>query len=102
MAEYAADRNLPIPVRLAYSSRTVEEIVYRDELSALERPNSNFHVLHTLTRPAAGSWEVRTGRVGGDVGANLLIEATEGLDDPVYYLWWAHRVGALRVHPHEH
>jgi len=28
MAEYAADRKLPIPIRLVYSNRTVEEIVY--------------------------------------------------------------------------
>lgn len=82
MAEYAADGKLPIPVRLVYSSRTVEEIVYREELEALERSNPNFHVLHTLTRPGSDSWTGRTGRVGAD----LLAEAAEGLDRPVYYL----------------
>jgi ferredoxin-NADP reductase len=51
MAEYAVDRKLSIPVRLVYSSRTVEEIVYREELEALERSNPGFHVLHTLTSP---------------------------------------------------
>ena len=86
MAEYAADRKLPIPVRLVYSSRTVEEIVYREELEALERSNPNFHALHTLTRPGSDSWTGRTGRIGGDHGADLLAEAAEGLDRPVYYL----------------
>ncbi len=84
MAEYAADRTLPIPVRLVYSNRTVEEIVYREELEVLERRNPNFQVLHTLTRPAPGSWEGRTGRIG--VGADLLAEAAGGLDRPIYYL----------------
>jgi len=84
MVEYAADRNLPIPVHLVYSNRTVEEIVYREELDVLARSNPNFHVLYTLTRPVPGSWEGRIGRIG--VGAELLTEAAAGLDSPVYYL----------------
>jgi len=86
MAEYAADRKLPIPVRLVYSNRTEQEIAYRHELEVLERSNPNFHVLHTLTRPESGSWKGRTGRIAGTVEADLLAEAAEGLDDPVYYL----------------
>jgi len=86
MAEYAADRKLPIPVRLVYSNRTVEEIVYREELEALERSNPNFHALYTLTRPGSDSWKGRTGRIGDQVGPDLLAEAAEGLDRPVYYL----------------
>jgi len=82
MAEYAADRKLPIPVRLIYSNRDVEEIVYREELEALERANPMFRALHTLTRPVPGSWPGRTGRID----AELLAEATQGLDHPVYYL----------------
>jgi ferredoxin-NADP reductase len=82
MAEYAADRKLPIPIRLIYSNRDVEEMVYREELEALERSNPLFRVLHTLTRPAPGSWQGRTGRID----AKLLAEATKDLDHPVYYL----------------
>jgi ferredoxin-NADP reductase len=84
MAEYAADRTLPIPVHLVYSNRTVEEIVYREELDVLERRNPNFQVLYTLTRGVPGSWGGRAGRIG--VGADLLTEVAAGLDRPVYYL----------------
>ena len=35
MAEYAADRTLPIPVRLVSSNRTEEEIIFKEELQAL-------------------------------------------------------------------
>jgi len=87
MAECAADRKLSIPVRLVYSNRTAEEIVYREELEVLEHGNPNFKVLYTLTRPVPGSWEGRTGRIG--VGADLLTEAAAGLDRPVYYLYGA-------------
>jgi ferredoxin-NADP reductase len=82
MAEYAADRRLPIPVRLLYSSRNVEEIAYREELKALEGANPQFQVLHTLTRPEPGTWEGRTGRID----AALLREGTAGLERPLYYL----------------
>src|SRR5438067_4796190 len=50
MAEYAADKSLPIPIRLVYSNRGEDEIVYRDELEALEKQNERFRILHTLTR----------------------------------------------------
>jgi ferredoxin-NADP reductase len=45
-----------------------------------------FRVLSTLARPEAGSWSGGSLRVVGHSGANLLAEAAEGLDQPVYYL----------------
>src|SRR2546421_9636814 len=45
MAEYAADNALPIPIRLVYSNRSEDEIVYRDELDSLEKQNAQFRVL---------------------------------------------------------
>jgi ferredoxin-NADP reductase len=82
MAEYAADHRLTIPVRLLYANRSVDEIVYRDELAALESSNPNFRVLHTPTRETSASWHGRTGRIG----VELLAETAQGLYDPVYYL----------------
>ena len=82
MAEYAADHRLPIPVRLLYANRSMDEIAYRDELAALESSNPNFRVLHTLTRETSSSWQGRTGRIG----VELLAEAAAGLDGPLYYL----------------
>jgi len=81
MAEYAADRALPVPIRLVYSSRSQDEIVYRDELAALEAQNPRFHVLHTVTGLAT-HWRGATGRI--DLG--LLREAAGDLADPVYYV----------------
>jgi ferredoxin-NADP reductase len=83
MAEYAADRELPIDVRLVYASRDEEEIAYRSELDELQRQNSRFRVLHTLTRtPEASSWTGGRGRIG----AQLLTEAGEGLSNPNFYV----------------
>src|SRR5439155_1146058 len=56
MAEYAADKALPIPVRLVYSNRSEDEILYRDELDSLAKQNPNFRVFYTLTRSSADGW----------------------------------------------
>jgi glycine betaine catabolism B len=83
MAEYAADRQLPIDVRLVYSNRSEEEIAYRTELDQLALQNPRFKIYHTLTRAPVGSaWTGRRGRIT----LSLLDEASRGLSHPVYYL----------------
>ena len=82
MAEYATDRGLTIPIRLVYSSRGEDEIVYRDELAALERANPHFRVLHTLTGEVGRGWEGAKGRIDG----KLLREGARDLADPIYYV----------------
>src|SRR3989442_8235559 len=37
MAEFAADKGLPLPIRLVYSSRTQTDIVYEHQLPPLQR-----------------------------------------------------------------
>ncbi len=82
MAEYAADKSLTIPIRLVYSNRSEDEIVYRDELEALEKQNRNFRVLQTLTRTTDDGWRGRTGRIDRE----LLQEVARDLTDPMYYV----------------
>ena len=83
MAEYAADRQLPLDVRLVYSSRNEDEIAYRSEVDDLARQNPRFTVLHTLTQASKeSSWSQRRGRLD----ASLLTEASRGLSDPIYYV----------------
>jgi glycine betaine catabolism B len=83
MAEYAADRRLPIDLRLVYSNRNEEEIAYRAEIEVLERQNPRFKVYHTLTQVSSeSSWTGRRGRID----SKLLAEASRGLSSPVYYV----------------
>src|SRR5437867_11354928 len=63
MAEYAADKTLPIPIRLVYSNRSEDEIVYRHELEAVEKQSRRFRVPYTLSRPSARGWKGKTGRI---------------------------------------
>jgi len=83
MAEYAADKKLKIPIRLLDSNRTEEEIAYKTELEELERRNSRFRVIHTLTgEKISNNWAGSTGRIRPDI----LKKIAEGLDRPLYYL----------------
>ena len=82
MAEYAADKALPIPIRLIYSNRSEDEIVYRRELEALETLNPHFRMLNTLTRTTDRGWKGATGRID----SKLLQEAARDLADPIYYV----------------
>lgn len=83
MAEYAADKKLQTPVRLAYSNRTEDEIVYRAELEELERRNPRFEALYTLTgEKVAKDWPGLRGRFS----QHVIRRAAEGLSRPIYYL----------------
>jgi glycine betaine catabolism B len=82
MAEYAADRELPISIRLLYSSRTEEEIAFRTELEGLAKRNPRFIMRVTLTRPANPGWEGETGRIS----THQVQELASPLERPMYYV----------------
>src|SRR5438128_467218 len=82
MAEYAAAKALPIPIRLVYSNRNEDEILYGPELEALETLNPHFRMFNTLSRTTDRGWKGATGRIDQE----LLHEATRDLADPIYYV----------------
>jgi ferredoxin-NADP reductase len=51
-----------VPAKLLYSSRTYEDVIYRDELDAI-----GVEVVHTLTREQPPDWHGRSGRVNADL-----------------------------------
>jgi ferredoxin-NADP reductase len=58
--ERHADRT---PATLVYSSRSVDDIIYRNELDALGKRDGILRVLHTLTRQQPDGWTGHRGRV---------------------------------------
>jgi ferredoxin-NADP reductase len=46
-----------VPTRLLLSSRSYEEIVYRDELEELAAQDGSLEVIHTLTRSRPEGWD---------------------------------------------
>jgi ferredoxin-NADP reductase len=57
-----------VPVRLLYSSRTLEDVIYRDEF---DQPASGVEVTYTLTRTHPPDWSGYTRRVDAAMLAEL-------------------------------
>jgi ferredoxin-NADP reductase len=55
------------PARLLYSSRTLEDIIYRDELERLASANDGPFVAHALTRSQPAGWPGYSRRIDGDM-----------------------------------
>jgi ferredoxin-NADP reductase len=56
LAGASVDARQALPVRLLYSSRTWDEVIYRDELASLAAADPTLDVRHTLTRETATGW----------------------------------------------
>ena len=54
-----------VPARLVYSSRTLEDVIFREELEQLIARSDGVEVFHTLTRARPNDWEGFTRRVDG-------------------------------------
>ena len=57
MIRYRASVQSPVPVCLLYSSRTFEEIIYREELDRRSADGMDLHVVCTLTRSQPPGWQ---------------------------------------------
>ena len=66
MMRHHARVNSAAEMRLVYSARTVDDVIYRDELQALA-DSAHRAVTLTLTREASPAWSSHRGRVDGDL-----------------------------------
>jgi|SRR5580704_9168144 ferredoxin-NADP reductase len=63
MLRHRARRNGRVPASLLYSSRTLEDVIYRNELDALARSDPHLRVANTLTREQPEGWKGHRGRI---------------------------------------
>jgi ferredoxin-NADP reductase len=84
MLRQAARDRSPQPLSLLYSNRRPEDAAFLGELQQLERKNSNFRLLATMTDMSKSSrkWDGETGLVNAD----LIRRSAGGLAAPVYYV----------------
>jgi ferredoxin-NADP reductase len=55
------------PVRLLYSSRSPEHIIFRSELDQLAAARDGFTLTHTVTRLVPDGWDGERGRIDSDM-----------------------------------
>jgi ferredoxin-NADP reductase len=67
MLRHRAATGSTVPTRLLYSSRTLADVIYRQELEQLQGVGDGLEVLHTLTREQPPGWTGHTGRVNREL-----------------------------------
>jgi len=100
-----------VQVTLLYSVAVPEEVLFAEELTAIERSNPNARLLITVTRPEGTGWDGLTGRIDADklraagldeqtlyyiCGPNEMVDATAaelaalGIPEAniIYEKWW--------------
>jgi ferredoxin-NADP reductase len=63
MLRHRARRKVRAPALLLYSSRSLDDIIYREELDAMARRDPGLRVVHTLTRKQPEGWMGHRGRI---------------------------------------
>jgi ferredoxin-NADP reductase len=63
MLRHRARRKVRAPALLLYSSRSLEDVIYREELDAMARRDSDLCVVNTLTRKQPEGWMGHRGRI---------------------------------------
>jgi ferredoxin-NADP reductase len=71
MLRHRAAAGSDAPARLLYSSRSYEEIIYRDELDRLAAADDALEVVHTLTRSQPPAWSGHRRRIDPELLAEV-------------------------------
>jgi ferredoxin-NADP reductase len=71
MLRHRAASGATAGARLVYSSRTWDDIIYRDELERLSSASDGPRVVHTLTRAHPPGWAGYTRRIDGTMLAEV-------------------------------
>jgi ferredoxin-NADP reductase len=88
MARHRARVGASTPMRLLVSSRTVEDVIYREELDELAGRGEGFDVVHTLTREQPAGWSGYSRRIDRELLAEV---AWPAADSPRVYVCGATR-----------
>ena len=71
MLRHRARQASTVPTRLLYSSRSLEDVIYREELDSLASRGDGLGVFHTLTRTQPAGWQGFTRRIDRDMLAEF-------------------------------
>ncbi len=77
MIRHRADSGSSTPTRLLYSSRTLEDVIYREELDELAARRDGFELFHTLTRSQPDGWTGYGRRIDAEMLRDVAWPAAE-------------------------
>jgi ferredoxin-NADP reductase len=79
MIRHRAAAGSHTPTRLLYSSRTLEDVIYRNELDELAGRRDGAEIFHTLTRSQPDGWEGYSRRIDREMLEEVAWPASEQL-----------------------
>jgi ferredoxin-NADP reductase len=79
MLRHRAAADAAVPARLLYSARTIEDVIYRDELERLTAEDRRVDIRYTLTRAQPPGWSGYSRRVDPEMLAAVAFEGADGL-----------------------
>ena len=77
MLRHRAARQSHVPTRLLYSSRSLDDVIYRKELDSLAGRADGLEVFHTLTRSQPAGWSGYSRRIDRDMLAEVAFAPTQ-------------------------
>jgi len=63
MIRYVVDKNLDVQITYLYSARTMDSILYKEELERYANQNKNIKIIFTCTRESSDVWKGERGRI---------------------------------------
>jgi len=79
MLRHRAASGAKVPTRLLYSARSLEEVIYRDELDRLATEDDGLEVLYALTREQPQGWTGYARRVDDQILREVAYPSGEGV-----------------------
>jgi ferredoxin-NADP reductase len=79
MLRHRAAAGATTPARLLYSARSLDDVIYREELDRLADGDENLDVRYTLTREQPAGWTGYARRVDGDMLREVAFHGGEGI-----------------------
>jgi ferredoxin-NADP reductase len=83
MARHRARAGSRAPMRLLYSARAIDDVIYREELEGLANAGDGFEVFLTLTRAQPSGWTGHARRIDAELLAEVAWPAD---DDPLAFV----------------
>jgi ferredoxin-NADP reductase len=84
MIRHRAAAGSDVPTRLLYSSRSYEEIIFRQELENLAARDGSLEVIHTLTRSRPEAWSGYDRRIDAEMLGEVGWSPEES---PLAFVW---------------
>ncbi|MEM2918191.1 MAG: FAD-dependent oxidoreductase [Candidatus Altiarchaeota archaeon] len=79
---YATEKKLKNKILLIFSNKTYDDIIYRKELSDIERRNPNIKIVNTLTDSWPKKWDGETGMITKE----LILRYAKEPENKIWYI----------------